>query len=410
MAVKVKERPKGSGIWWIFINHKGKRKAKKIGKKRTAVEAAEKIDAQLKLGVFNLNDNEIPTFKKYVDGWTMNDGVKKMGWYEKVAVLSLKNSTHNGYKSIIDTHLIPAFGSKRLDEITPGMISDLISKKIKGGLRSGTVKNIKNTLSAIMRDAVTPGEFITVNPARDVRIPKPEDERQLKEPDPMTWEERTKLESTFLEHYSYYYPLVICGFRTGLRIGEIIALQWQDIDFLKRLILVQRNITRGKITTPKSRSSRRYVRMTSQLVEILNQHKRHMAELTLKNGWKTRPDWIFVNTDGTPLNYGNFIHRVWNPALDKSKLRRRTPHDMRHTYATLRLSKGDTLAEVSKEMGHSTAEITYRTYYKWMPSESNSNIDELDCNQTQPRRNQRQKKDFGKQPKSLKLLGGGNRI
>ena len=61
---------------------------------------------------------------------------------------------------------------------------------------------------------------------------------------------------------------------------------------------------------------------------------------------------------------------------------------MRHTYATLRLSKGDSLAEVSKEMGHSTTEITYRTYYKWLPKESRSDIDELDtqphATQTQP--------------------------
>ena len=51
---------------------------------------------------------------------------------------------------------------------------------------------------------------------------------------------------------------------------------------------------------------------------------------------------------------------------------------MRHTYATLRLSKGDNLAEVAKEMGHSTPQITYQTYYKWLPKESRSNIDELD--------------------------------
>jgi len=57
-----------------------------------------------------------------------------------------------------------------------------------------------------------------------------------------------------------------------------------------------------------------------------------------------------------------------------------------HGYAALRLSKGDTLAGVSKEMGHSGAEITYRTYYKWLPNESNSDIDELDCNHPQPAR------------------------
>ena len=64
--------------------------------------------------------------------------------------------------------------------------------------------------------------------------------------------------------------------------------------------------------------------------------------------------------------------------MEKSKLRRRIPHDMRHTYTTLQVSKGDSLAEVSKEMGHSKPDITYRTYYKWLPKESRSDIDELD--------------------------------
>ncbi|MBW2506320.1 MAG: tyrosine-type recombinase/integrase [Deltaproteobacteria bacterium] len=78
------------------------------------------------------------------------------------------------------------------------------------------------------------------------------------------------------------------------------------------------------------------------------------------------------------MNYSNFIHRIWNKAVEKSGLKRRTPHDMRHTYATLRLSKGDSLTEVSKEMGHGSPDITYRTYYKWMPKLSVSGIDGLD--------------------------------
>ncbi len=386
MGAKVKERPEGSGIWWVFIDHKGK----KIGKdKRTAMEVAKKIGARLTLGDMSLDEHsKIPTLKEYIDGWKDSTGECQLGWYEKVAVLSLKHSTYRSYRLIIDHDLVPAFGSKPLNEITSRMISDLICKRVKGGIRSSTARNIKNCLSAILRNAVNPDDLIPANPARSVPIPKPEDERQSKEQDPFTWEERAKIEDTFKKEYPAYFPLVVCGFRTGLRIGEIIGLQWQDIDFFQRLILVQRNITRGKITTPKSRSSRRHVRMTSQLAEILKQHKTRMAERTLKQGWKSMPEWIFTNEDGTPLNYGNFIHRVWNRAMDRSGLRRRTPHDMRHTYATLRLSKGDTLAEVSKEMGHSTAEITYRTYYKWLPKESTSCIDDLDtqphATQTQP--------------------------
>jgi len=120
--------------------------------------------------------------------------------------------------------------------------------------------------------------------------------------------------------------------------------------------------------------------MTGQLMETLKQQRQRIKEEKLRKGWDELPEWVFFNEEGGFLNYGNFIYRVWNRAMEKSGLRRRTPHDMRHTYATLRLSKGDSLAEVSKEMGHGTTDITYRTYYKWLPKESLSNIDELDGN------------------------------
>jgi integrase len=388
MGVKVKEKVKGSGEWWIFIDHKGKRKARKIGRdKRVAMQAARKIEAKLTLGEMDLETQKPPTLKEYVDGWRDDTGEQRPGWYNKVAVLSLKNSTYSSYRQIIDYHLLPVFGSKPINEITSRMISDFVSQKVKAGIRSATARNIKHCLSAIMRHAVNPDELLQSNPARGVPIPKPEDEQQAKEQDPFTWADRDKIEKTFMESFPGYHPLVFLGFRTGLRIGEIIGLQWQDVDFFQKLILVQRNITRGKTTTPKSRSGRRYVRMTSQLAEVLRRHKIYMAERTLKQGWKSMPEWVFTNEDGKPVNYGNFLFRTWNKAMEKSGMHRRSPHDMRHTYATLRLSKGDSLAEVSKEMGHYSPEITYKTYYKWLPKESRSDIDELDA---QPRATQAQ--------------------
>ena len=118
--------------------------------------------------------------------------------------------------------------------------------------------------------------------------------------------------------------------------------------------------------------------MTEDLIEIMKEQQKKAKEAKLENGWDTIPEWVFFNADGRYLNYGNFVHRVWNKAVEKSGLERRTPQDMRHTYATLRLSKGDSLAEVSKEMGHGSPDITYRTDYKWMPKLSVSDIDELD--------------------------------
>jgi integrase len=359
------------------------------------------------VGIVDKNSVGVPTLREYVQGWKDDEGVH-LGWFDKVARLSLKNSTRRGYELILNAHLLPAFGTKKLDEINSRVIGDFIFTQFKHGLRSNTIKNMKNCLSAILRHSCNPDGYIHSNPARGILIPKPEDETALREPDPATWEEREHLENVFSECFSRYYPLVLCGFRTGLRIGELIALQWQDIDFFNKLLVVQRNVTRGKITTPKSRSSRRTVRMTRQLVTVLQNHRKNMKEEKLRKAWTNLPEWVFPNEDASFLSYPNFIHRVWNRALEKSGLRRKTPHDMRHTYATLRLSKGDSLAEVSKEMGHASTEITYRTYYKWLPKESRSNIDELDGFDTTIR-NQKSKRGQSMRPNPLIFSGGGNR-
>ncbi|MEA3548854.1 MAG: tyrosine-type recombinase/integrase [Thermodesulfobacteriota bacterium] len=87
----------------------------------------------------------------------------------------------------------------------------------------------------------------------------------------------------------------------------------------------------------------------------------------------------YAPESGKHINYENFVYRIWRPALEKSGLPHHTPHDMRHTYATLRLSAGHPIAEVSKEMGHSNPTITYRTYYEFLPKESTSDIDILDA-------------------------------
>jgi integrase len=120
-------------------------------------------------------------------------------------------------------------------------------------------------------------------------------------------------------------------------------------------------------------------------VDILTRHRQLLEGMRANRFRKLEAisEWVFPNERGGFINYGNFIYRVWNPVMDKSKLRRFTPHDMRHTYATLRLSNG-------------SADITFRTYYKWLPKESKTDIDTLDgktkpATKRNPPRNQNKK-------------------
>ncbi len=107
MGVKVREKPKGSGIWWVFINHQGKRKAKKVGRdKRIALEAAKKIEAKLVLGDLDIEKDKLdsPNFREYAEIW-----------------LSLphdwKDSTWETYRFNLELHIFPVFGKCSLDQI-----------------------------------------------------------------------------------------------------------------------------------------------------------------------------------------------------------------------------------------------------------------------------------------------------
>ena len=124
MGVKVREKPKNSGNWWIFIDHQGRRKAKKIGRdKRVALEVAKKIEARLVLGELHLSkepENQAPSFEEYATTWmTFN------------VPATCKPSTEKDYRSIIDNHVLPAFGKKPVTEIKRMMIKKFLDGKNK---------------------------------------------------------------------------------------------------------------------------------------------------------------------------------------------------------------------------------------------------------------------------------------
>jgi integrase len=376
MGVTVREKPKGSGVWWVFINEKGERQAKRIGSKTAATKVQKEIEVELARDAFHIGRRDIPTLAQYAEGWL-----------ENVVAETRKQNTYRAYKIIVNAHLVPALGSRRLDEITPKDVSDFVVAKKKAGLKTATVNGIKNCLGAMFKRAIHPDGYIKDNPARGVEVPRRPDEEGPKEADPFDFDERDILEATFKQDFPAYYPMIVCAFRTGLRPGELIALQWGDIQWPGRLpdgrvmpgtLTVRRNMTTNRVTTPKSKTSRREVRMTSGLVEVLEKHRRDVIEKTLRKGWGEVPEWVFPAEEGGHIHYARFLTKVWNKAMTKSKLRRRTPHDCRHTYASLRLAQGHPLAEVSKEMGHASADVTFKTYYKHMPRESATNIDELD--------------------------------
>ncbi len=384
MGVSVVEHPKGSGELYLLVCHQYKKKYIHVGKNTKvnrviANQKKELINQKIKeQGHKALNrlfeiKSQAPTLEQYLNGFDDNPG-----WLIKNKK-RLKYSTYKGYENLINQRLIPKYGDKPLDQFDKeefeNYLFELSELKPKG-LKYNTLANIKNCLSGILESAVP--KYIESNPIHGSIIPKDNPDENHDDMNPFTWEDRSTFESKVKEHRPRYYALVAMGFRSGLRIGEIIGLKVSDIDFVNNYISVRNNITRGRKTTPKSESSRRKVRLTNDLKAIIHKQIAAVKEETLRKGWKKTPELVFIGETGNRINYGNFLDRVWNFCMEKSKLSHRTPHDMRHSYATFRLSIGHPIHEVSKELGHSSPMITYKTYYHWIPQMSTSNIDELD--------------------------------
>ena len=170
--------------------------------------------------------------------------------------------------------------------------------------------------------------------------------------------------------------MVLCALRTGLRLGELLALQWGDVDWRGGFILVQRNIVRGVVTSPKSHQRRR-VDMTPQLADALIVWQRALRQRWMKKG-ESMPAWVFPSLEGTALEERN-VRTVFARLLAKAELRQIRIHDLRHTYATLLLQAGAPITYVSQQLGHRDASIPLRVYAHWLPDASRREADRLDA-------------------------------
>ena len=141
-------------------------------------------------------------------------------------------------------------------------------------------------------------------------------------------------------------------------------LQWGDIDWQGHFLVVQRNIVRGVLTSPKSHQRRR-VDMTPQLEAALLVWRRALRRRWLKKG-EPMPSWVFPSLEGTALEERN-VRTAFTRVLEKAKLRQIRIHDLRHTYATLLLQAGAPITYVSQQLGHRDASITLRVYAHWLP-------------------------------------------
>ncbi len=295
-------------------------------------------------------------------------------WIKVIIPATCKSSTLGDYKGILKNHVLPVLGKKPVNEISRMMVKTLLMEKINQGYANSTVVHIKNAISGVLNIALD-DEIISANPAHNLgKIFKKQESKLTIEP--CTKGELKKLLDTLRLYFIKHYLMFLTMARTGMRYGECLGLQWKDIDFENRFIHIQRSLTKGKIETPKSGQSRK-VDMSLQLTDELKQllHQRKID--TLKNGWSKLPEWVFIKDNGNPY-HESYSRCIFYSAIEKAGLRKIRIHDLRHTYATLRITKGDNVADVSKQLGHHSVKFTMDIYYHWIPGGNKNEVDGLD--------------------------------
>jgi integrase len=151
------------------------------------------------------------------------------------------------------------------------------------------------------------------------------------------------------------YALWVLMATTGVRVGEALGLRWEDLDLDARTLRVNRTVYRGQTCLPKTDNSRRTIKLCRLATEALRQHPQQC-------------EWVFPTSRGTTINVNNLRYRSWKQLLERAHLPSGTRiHDLRHSAATLLLSKGVPIKVVSEMLGHSDVSITLSIYAHVLP-------------------------------------------
>ncbi len=367
MGVTVKFR---KGNWWVYINHRGRRRAKQIGDRTTALEVARKIRQRLAEGDLGvLGSAPGPTLDVYARRW-LDEGEA-----------ARKASTHRFYRFNLTGHVLPVLGDKPVPALTRADCRELMSACRAKGLKPASMRGVNRTLSAVLSQAVEDA-LLPANPAFRMGKHLRAGDELPPEIQPLTREEAQTVIEKAEALYPEYAPLFLCALRTGMRLGELLALQWGDLDFTDRCIHVRRNRVAGKLTSTKNKLRRR-VDMSMRLAEVLRRLRTSRKRTALKAGTKIEP-WVFLTPDGNPVDGDNLRNRVFYRLLEKAELRRIRLHDLRHTYASLLIQQGESLAYVQQQLGHSSIQVTVDVYGHLIPGANRAAVDRLDA---QPTRN-----------------------
>ena len=311
-------------------------------------------------------------------------------WFEQYVKMNLKPATIRGYSNYINNHIKPKIGHYHLKALSPATLQDFINTYKNSGYGIKTTKSVHGTLKTALSYAVQPLQYIKSNPMLYVQLPKiDKDTKQRIIITPENWQ-------TIIDRFPFgdrfHIPLMI-GYHTGLRISEVFGLTWDNIDFKRSEIRVEKQQLRYKFTgglpgvwavgEPKTKSSIRTVKIGSTLLETLKREKLRQSQNRLKYGEyytlydtkkitdklihcvpgytaKNPINFVCVEDSGKWLNTFTFrwcSHRIHNELKLNFDF-----HSLRHTHATMLAENGVNPKNLQKRLGHNNIQTTLETY------------------------------------------------
>ena len=327
-------------------------------------EDAEQMMARV-LGTNKRPVNRKASFSEWADEWLITEAKGR-----------LKKSTYLEYQAALKNHLNPYFGNRRFHKVSRSDVLNFIARKKEAGLSRSTINNLIAPLRSIYNDAVVDNGAM-FNPAVKLGKHLPEKDTTKIEAKPLNGEEISHFLATVREKMPYYYPVMLCAARTGLRLGELIALRWGQIDFHNRYIVVNHNFSRGEFTTLKQKKVHN-VDMSQQLTDMFRSLLTKRKAEALKSGTGEVPELAFLSPTGNRLDGTAFGKRVFHRALSLAGLHRVKFHSLRHSFGSLLLGQGADLNFVKGQLGHHSITITVDTYGHRLNENDRSLVDALD--------------------------------
>jgi len=279
----------------------------------------------------------------------------------------VKPLTYRSYNGLINLHLNPAFGELLLTQIRLSDIEEYVSKcRIEKKLSARTINYTLTLLTMILEYACDDG-LLRTNPARKIDRQK----REHREMDCLNADE-IKLLLKYAEEP--YRTIFLTAALTGMRRGELLALQWGDIDWRRNAIFVRRSLY-WKLSTevdpkeadevlwtfssPKTETSIRSINLSPKLREALQIHRINCS---------TSPhDLVFCTKQGTPFHPDSLVKNHFNTTLDNASLRKVAFHSLRHSFVALLIAQGEHVKYIQSQVGHASIQTTMDQYGHLLP-------------------------------------------